>query len=316
MRENKWHRCALSCSLTALFYCSAGRSTAGMGCDRNWRDTFVALTRSGDYPHSTICMDGSPLRHQHHVHCVAGCRRIFSGTGAALPVISPPQRVTRLCRRDLALLIVRKRVFFWPRPGGARSDVSRNDVIGQRRKRGPCAEIVRDRAIRQPDAGKLGSPRQVRECTSARVSQGTPLVPATAKTLKIAPGAGGFWRSRTMPDLLRTPSFELKDICVAASVGRLIADNHIVEGKLNFPVNSASSPLSLIAHRPVARRTSSFRPRHVPAYARCPKPVISAVHSACIGGGVDLVCATDIRLASSDAWFSIKEASFLDKLKA
>ncbi|CAM9763536.1 unnamed protein product [Pylaiella littoralis] len=43
---------------------------------------------------------------------------------------------------------------------------------------------------------------------------------------------------------------------------------------------------------------------------RCPKPVICAVHSACIGGGVDLVCATDIRLASSDAWFSIKEASF------
>ncbi|CAM9292809.1 unnamed protein product [Laminaria digitata] len=39
----------------------------------------------------------------------------------------------------------------------------------------------------------------------------------------------------------------------------------------------------------------------------CPKPVISAVHSACVGGGVDLVCATDIRLASSDAWFSIKE---------
>ncbi|CAM9977371.1 unnamed protein product, partial [Hapterophycus canaliculatus] len=40
---------------------------------------------------------------------------------------------------------------------------------------------------------------------------------------------------------------------------------------------------------------------------RCPKPVICAVHSACIGGGVDLVCATDIRLASSDAWFSVKE---------
>lgn len=42
--------------------------------------------------------------------------------------------------------------------------------------------------------------------------------------------------------------------------------------------------------------------------ARCPKPVISAIHSACVGGGVDLVCATDIRLVSSDAWFSIKEA--------
>ena len=43
---------------------------------------------------------------------------------------------------------------------------------------------------------------------------------------------------------------------------------------------------------------------------RCPKPVICAVHSACVGGAVDLACAADIRLASSDAWFSIKEASF------
>eukprot|EP00903_Cladosiphon_okamuranus_P006540 g6390.t1 len=40
---------------------------------------------------------------------------------------------------------------------------------------------------------------------------------------------------------------------------------------------------------------------------RCPKPVICAVHSACVGGAVDLACAADIRLASSDAWFSIKE---------
>lgn len=64
------------------------------------------------------------------------------------------------------------------------------------------------------------------------------------------------------------------------------------------------------------RSMSSFRLRHVPAYARCPKPVISAVHSACVGGGVDLVCATDIRLASSDAWFSIKEVGFVAGLKA
>lgn len=46
-----------------------------------------------------------------------------------------------------------------------------------------------------------------------------------------------------------------------------------------------------------------------PVNASCPKPVISAVHSACVGAGVDLVCATDIRLASSDAWFSVKEVS-------
>jgi enoyl-CoA hydratase len=40
---------------------------------------------------------------------------------------------------------------------------------------------------------------------------------------------------------------------------------------------------------------------------RCRKPVIAAVHGACIGGAVDLVCACDMRFCSADAAFSIKE---------
>jgi enoyl-CoA hydratase len=39
----------------------------------------------------------------------------------------------------------------------------------------------------------------------------------------------------------------------------------------------------------------------------CHKPVISAVHGYCVGGGVDLVCACDIRLATKDAIFSVRE---------
>ena len=37
------------------------------------------------------------------------------------------------------------------------------------------------------------------------------------------------------------------------------------------------------------------------------KPVLAAVHGACVGGGVDLISCTDMRYASSDATFSIKE---------
>ena len=36
------------------------------------------------------------------------------------------------------------------------------------------------------------------------------------------------------------------------------------------------------------------------------KPVIAVVHGACIGGGVDMITACDIRLASKDAYFQIK----------
>ena len=43
------------------------------------------------------------------------------------------------------------------------------------------------------------------------------------------------------------------------------------------------------------------------AIERCPKPVIAAVHGKCIGGGLDLTTACDIRLCSADASFSIYE---------
>ncbi|GAA4398762.1 crotonase/enoyl-CoA hydratase family protein [Nibrella viscosa] len=39
-----------------------------------------------------------------------------------------------------------------------------------------------------------------------------------------------------------------------------------------------------------------------------PKPVIAAVHGWCIGGGLNLISAADIRLCSSNANFSLREA--------
>jgi enoyl-CoA hydratase len=47
--------------------------------------------------------------------------------------------------------------------------------------------------------------------------------------------------------------------------------------------------------------------RSISSVADCPKPVIAAVHGYCIGGGVDLITAADIRLCSADAKFSVRE---------
>jgi enoyl-CoA hydratase len=47
--------------------------------------------------------------------------------------------------------------------------------------------------------------------------------------------------------------------------------------------------------------------RAISSVEECPKPVVAAVHGYCIGGGVDLVSACDIRLASVDAVFSVRE---------
>jgi enoyl-CoA hydratase len=40
---------------------------------------------------------------------------------------------------------------------------------------------------------------------------------------------------------------------------------------------------------------------------RCRKPVLAAIHGACVGGGIDLICCADMRYCSADAYFSIKE---------
>ena len=43
------------------------------------------------------------------------------------------------------------------------------------------------------------------------------------------------------------------------------------------------------------------------AIESCRKPVLAAIHGACIGGGVDMISACDIRYCTEDAIFSIKE---------
>jgi enoyl-CoA hydratase len=43
------------------------------------------------------------------------------------------------------------------------------------------------------------------------------------------------------------------------------------------------------------------------AIERARFPIIAAIHGACIGGGIDMITACDLRLASTDAFFSIEE---------
>jgi enoyl-CoA hydratase len=77
-------------------------------------------------------------------------------------------------------------------------------------------------------------------------------------------------------------------------------------------VTGSLDPTAPSTASPVAQRTATLRlvktmQRTFSSLATCPKPVIAAVHGYCIGAGVDLITACDIRYASADAVFSIRE---------
>lgn len=67
------------------------------------------------------------------------------------------------------------------------------------------------------------------------------------------------------------------------------------------------SPGNLAAERAKLLQLITDLQRGFDAVERCRKPVIAAVAGPCIGGGIDLVSACDIRIASRDATFSVRE---------
>lgn len=69
----------------------------------------------------------------------------------------------------------------------------------------------------------------------------------------------------------------------------------------------------MLADGALARARTDFHTKlrtmqqSITAVADCRTPVIASVHGWCIGGGVDLISAVDIRYASADAKFSVRE---------
>ena len=78
------------------------------------------------------------------------------------------------------------------------------------------------------------------------------------------------------------------------------------------PALAGGGSISGRGDTPVARRRALYDDiRRYQQTASCfegtDKPVIAAVHGACLGAGVDLITACDIRLASAEATFSVRE---------
>jgi enoyl-CoA hydratase len=78
------------------------------------------------------------------------------------------------------------------------------------------------------------------------------------------------------------------------------------------PSMSSGGSLSGQGDSPASRRRALYddirRYQHTAScFAGINKPVIAAVHGLCLGAGMDLITACDIRLASADATFSVRE---------
>lgn len=119
-----------------------------------------------------------------------------------------------------------------------------------------------------------------------------------------------FWSDlpRAMAAIASDP--DVRAVVVAArgphfSVG---LDLVAMSGLLGAPGTGNGAPTSMAARARAARAEILRLQASVTAVAECAVPTIAAVHGYCIGGGVDLVAACDIRLASADAVFSVREA--------
>ncbi|MEW5301066.1 MAG: hypothetical protein WDW36_003948 [Sanguina aurantia] len=92
-----------------------------------------------------------------------------------------------------------------------------------------------------------------------------------------------------------------------ASRSEGLHDNGSSSGSRPGPNTPAPTPACPGLARESMRRGILGMQDAYSALERCRWPVIAAIHGSCIGGGIDLITACDIRICSSDATFCVKE---------
>jgi enoyl-CoA hydratase len=107
---------------------------------------------------------------------------------------------------------------------------------------------------------------------------------------------------RTFRELAATPDLRAVVVCAGGKAFNYGLDLAAAAAELGplFQSGGARQRSELLQ---LIRRTQ----RAFTAIEECPVPVIAAVHGACIGGGLDLITACDLRVAARDAVFSLRE---------
>ena len=70
--------------------------------------------------------------------------------------------------------------------------------------------------------------------------------------------------------------------------------------------HAASAPSEAVANLNQLQFTTEFQDA-VSSLAKCPLPIIAVVHGHCLGAGIDLITACDVRVSAADGNFSVRE---------
>lgn len=99
---------------------------------------------------------------------------------------------------------------------------------------------------------------------------------------------------------------ELRAVVVSGAGRSFTAGLDIADVVSTLPVDPAGGPPDGARQAKLHQMIRDMQAA-ITAFERCPVPVIAAVHGHCLGAGVDLITACDIRLASADATFGVRE---------
>jgi enoyl-CoA hydratase len=147
------------------------------------------------------------------------------------------------------------------------------------------------------------------DLVSLRVTRSGPV----SEVLLVGPGKGNamgpdFWRE--LPVVFRSLDADpgVRAVVMAGSGGHFSygLDLHAMLPRWADALHPTDAAAG---HRTTLLREIRDVQEAFTAVASCRKPVVAAVSGWCVGGGVDLIAAVDIRLASADARFSVRETA-------
>ena len=109
-------------------------------------------------------------------------------------------------------------------------------------------------------------------------------------------------QARTLPDEVRVVVLRGAGDAFSAGIDTAMFSPAGIEGEESMGDVASQGPDDL--HRSIAAYQEGFT-----AWGECPALIIAQVHGYAIGAGFQLALAADLRVASLDAWFAMRETS-------